>query len=223
MELTRGTQCGSFEPRRFRRSSERGATVFIIMMAMLLLSGLGMWSMQSAALVDQASGFSRLAAQTQYTAEMGATSTTAFLSVPGWASAVYSQGRSAPDTCEATMGAPSGVNRFCKRLLLSDLSSATQKEAAQNVVDLGNSTAPGSFGPYSGTHAAALEGDFSVEITEPEPAIVPGTDLSQPIYFRATVTSVGRMRPTAGAVCSAAENSVAGQISLRAHTILGPI
>ena len=65
-------------PNRFRkRRDQRGAAVFVVALAIVLLSGLGAWAMQTARLVDQASGYGRSALQTQYVAELGATAGTA--------------------------------------------------------------------------------------------------------------------------------------------------
>ena len=45
------------------RSHERGVTVFVVMLAIVMLTGAGTWSMYSAGLTDQASGYARASAQ----------------------------------------------------------------------------------------------------------------------------------------------------------------
>lgn len=199
-----------------RRARRRGAATFIVLLAVLLLSGLGVWAMQMSSLVDQASGYSRMALQTQYTAELGIHASTAVLSVPGWAEGYYKAGVLG-EKCESTLGQTG--TPFCKSIYMEDLNFSTQAQSTKNVLDAG------SMGPFTGTDPSALEGRFVVEMTEPQQAIVPGQELSNSGYYRVTLTSRGEVRPAvaSGAACAAVENSVAGRIGMRAHSIIGPI
>ena len=54
-----------------RRSEERGAALFVVVLVLTLLTAVGLFAAQSATLVDQASGYSRQASQTSYLAEYG--------------------------------------------------------------------------------------------------------------------------------------------------------
>lgn len=210
--------------RNEKRRRERGAAVFIVMMAIVLLTGLGMWTMYSAGLVDQASGYARASRQTQYAAELGLQSATAYLSIPGFAEANYRLGLRAPDPCESN----GGVVGFCKSIWDEEINDVTQGQLGVNVMD--NIGAQGSFGPWTGAvpggvaQAGALEGDFRVEMTDPINALVSGNSATASNYYRVTLSSYGQVRPHAGgAICSASENSAAGSLAVRAHAIIGPI
>lgn len=213
--------------RRRARAQERGAAVFIVMFAIVLLSGLGIWSMQTASLVDQASGYSRAAMQTQYTAELGVQAGTAYLSVPGWASANYRSALAKPDSCNATLALSLRLSRnpFCKSIHMKEISTITSRpeQGQRPILDNGEQ---GSLGPTISSAANSLEGDFVLEMTDPEPAIVPGTNLARPLYYRVTLTSQGYVRPGTGnkTICETPiQNSAAGRLGMRAHAIIGPI
>ena len=220
MELTRSvieaSGAPSFVALSRRRVRRRGAATFIVLFAVLLLSGLGIWAMQMSSLVDQASGYSRMALQTQYTAELGIHASTSVLSVPGWAEGYYKAGM-VGEPCESTRGQTG--TPFCKSIYMEDLNFSTQAQATKNILDAG------SMGPFTGSDPSALEGRFVVEMTEPQQAIVPGQELSNSGYYRVTLTSRGEVRPTATDACTGAgaQNSVAGRIGMRAHSIIGPI
>jgi len=207
-------------PKRFRkRRDQRGAAVFVVALAIVLLSGLGAWAMQTARLVDQASGYGRSALQTQYVAELGVTAGTAFLSIPGWGATQYNAGRSRPDPCEATRGQI--ANRFCRNIQMSEINAAT----IAPLLDAGTATLPGSLGSFNAGDGA-VQGVFNLEMTDPERAIVPGSDISKSQYYRVTLTSRGQVRPAPTAAtdaCLVGPNSMAGRIGLRAHTVVGPI
>lgn len=209
--------------RALARKRERGAVVFVVTMAILLLSALGVWSMHAAGLVSRASGFGRAAAQTQFMAEMGVMSATGYLNLPGMADANVQLGRKA-DTCESVR-----PGEFCKSILLEDVNLEIDDLTGNSLTDL---AAEGSFGPY----ANELQGDFRVEVTEPNRAYLPGQSLddSTLLYYRVVLTSYGLLRPYAGVIengniCAAdsvefdAENSTAGRLGMRAHAIIGPV
>jgi len=210
-----------------QRAQERGAAVFVVMMAILLLSGMGMWAMHSASLVDRASGYERASLQAQYVAELGLVSASTYLSIPGMAATNYRLGEKAyastgGDACESI---PASSRRtFCKSLWLSDIDDASTE-------DLLADAAQGSLSPFENE----VQGDFTVEVTSPRRAIVPGSPLNEDSPYRlVTLTSYGTVRPhteapvagnlcKAGSVSSSAQNSAAGRIAVRAHAIIGPI
>jgi len=215
---------------RARHASERGAAVFIVMMAILLLSGIGVWSMHSASLVDRASGYERMSLQAQYVSELGLTAASSYLSLPSMASVNFNLGEKAygtgGDACESTKSSPTAT--FCKSLWLTDIENVTRNATTQYLtVD----AAGGSFGPL----ANEVQGDFTVEMTSPRRAIVPGSSLSSESPYRlVTLTSYGTVRPHTGSavagnlcaassVSSAPQNASAGRIAVRSHAIIGPI
>lgn len=225
-----------------RRKSERGAALFVVVMAIMLLTGLGVWTMRSAALVDQASGFARAAAQGQSLAELGALAITAQLSVPGeaWLHDEIARG-STPvrDQCVmAGAGGPPVVpapppaycrvfedtvsNQFTTNVNPSPLNPGTGRP----VVD----QAPGgSFGPLASPDPlfSMIEGRFWVEMTDGHSANVAGNQAGISGYRRVVLTSFGLLRPrpaAAGApICSLGENSSATQAGIRAHALIGPV
>jgi Tfp pilus assembly protein PilX len=210
-------------------SAQRGAAVFVVMMAILLLSGMGMWAMRSASLVDRASGYERASLQAQYVSELGLVATSSYLSLPNMAAVNFrlgERGYSSGDRCESIpTGMPTGVTSFCKSLWQKDIENNTITTLASD------STAEGSFSPF----ANEVQGDFTVEMTSPRRAIVPGSPLTEDSPYRlVTLTSYGTVRPhtgnavngnlcTASATSSAPENSAAGRIAVRSHAIIGPV
>jgi hypothetical protein len=213
----------------FPKARQRGAAVFVVMMAILLLSGMGMWSMHSASLVDRAAGYERASLQAQYVSELGLLSASSYLSLPSMASINYRLGErayTAGDKCESIpTNMPVGVTSFCKSLWQKDIEVSTITSVTTD------STAQGSFSPF----ASELQGDFTVEMTSPRRAFVPGAPLDETSPYRlVTLTSYGTVRPHTlsavnGNLCavsstsSTAQNSAAGRIAVRSHAIIGPI
>jgi len=196
------------------------------MMAILLLSGIGVWSMHSASLVDRASGYERMSLQAQYVSELGLMAASSYLSLPSMAQVNFTLGEKAygsgGDVCESTLQAPTAT--FCRSLWPSDIEIVTEEPLTVDA-------AVGSFGPL----ANEVQGDFTVEMTSPRRAILPGSPLSTTSPYRlVTLTSYGTIRPhtksavagdlcTADSTASSAENSAAGRIAVRSHAIIGPI
>jgi len=196
------------------------------MMAILLLSGMGMWSMHSASLVDRAAGYERASLQAQYVSELGLLSASSYLSLPSMASINYRLGErayTAGDRCESIpTSAPAS---FCKSLWPTDIENSAITTLAADT------TTESSFSPF----ARELQGDFTVEMTSPRRAIVPGSPLSDDSPYRlVTLTSYGTVRPhtlnavngnlcAVGGTDSTAQNSAAGRIAVRSHAIIGPI
>jgi|GEM_PF-1817007 len=216
------------------QTGQRGAAVFVVMMAILLLSGMGMWAMHAASLVDRASGYERTALQAQYVSEMGLTAASAYLSLPSMASVNFKLGQRAyssglGDKCESI---PSTITTgFCRSVWPKDINIATAAASGGALMNDGLGVTRGSFSPF----ANEMQGDFTVEMTSPRRAIVPGSPLSEDSPYRlVTLTSYGTVRPhTLAAVgdnlCGAtaspstAQNAAAGRIAVRSHVIIGPI
>jgi hypothetical protein len=211
---------GSFRGRRNRR----GAAVFVVMMAIILLTGVGMWAVHLAGLTDAASGYARAAAQAQYTGELGIVAGSGYLSIPGFADANYAVAVATPDDCWS-VSQTATPGEFCKAMPMTDIDTAIAAETlnfgsvSYNLMDLG--AAQGSLGPVAGV----LDGNFILEMSEPRPAVVEGMDVGQLKYQTVTLTSYGIVRPQNGAFCTGAqgENAVATQVGMRARMILGPL
>jgi hypothetical protein len=224
---------------RPKRTSERGAALFVVVMAIMLVTGLGVWSMRSAALVDQASGFARAASQGQYLAEFGIIAATAQLSVPNeaWIHDEIARGATpVRDQCAMatapTGGAPS-VLPYCRvfedtvinQFTTNAIPSATNPGTGRPVLD---QTPAGSFGPIEGPVAgeSLIEGRFWVEMTDGQSVNVAGSQVGVSGYRRVVLTSFGLLRPrpaAGGTICSAGENASAVQAAVRAHALIGPV
>jgi len=215
-----------------RRSSERGITVFVVMLAIVMLTGAGTWAMYSAGLTDQASGYARASAQALYTAELGLLAGSAYLSVPGYADsnfevATKSLATGPRDACISA----SDTTDFCKSISMSNLDSTFATETTANggvaysLMD--QASAQGSLSPFDPTDAAFIEGDFLLEMTEPRPVTLPGEATQAGLYQRVTLTAFGRVRPALGSssFCtgSRANNAAATMMGMRAHMVVGPL
>ncbi|HSC88089.1 MAG TPA: hypothetical protein VLC09_12490 [Polyangiaceae bacterium] len=203
------------------RREQRGAAVFVVTLAIVLLSGLGLWAIQWAASVDQASGYARVSRQTQFVAEVGLVAGTTFLSTPGWGATQYNLAKTRPDPCAST----GGITRFCRSIILDDLDKQTQASTSKNLIDPGSSSAVGSLGSKTGD-ANEVQGRFILEMTDPQPAIVAGSDISKAQYYRVTLTSHAEVLPRIGTgtgLCDTSTNSVSSRTAMRAHTVIGPI
>jgi hypothetical protein len=114
--------------RRRRQARERGAAIFVVVLALTLLTGVGIWSMRSAALVDQASGHARAAMQGQYLAEMGLITASTLLAIPGYARKADSIAlgkdplRPTPDACRGTV-----ATSYCKVWEVQDIQDRPER------------------------------------------------------------------------------------------------
>lgn len=198
------------------------------MTATMLLTAAGVLAMHFSGLAVQASGYSRAAAQTLYTAELGLLSTSAYMAIPGFAAANFAAAQNSP-TRDACLSSPD-VTTFCKNIGMSNLDqtiSARTLDFGGTAYTLLDQTAAGSLGPYAASDAAGLQGDFFVEMSEPRPAAIPGEDAAAGQYQQVTLTSFGVVRPGAGAgaICAGANanNAAATLLGARAHMIIGPL
>ncbi len=197
-----------------RRSQERGAALFVVVLVLTLLTAVGLFAAQSATLVDQASGYSRQASQTSYLAEYGTLLATSELG-SGAASAYRSRMIAAADTCRANQGIDASVigRPPCLVFYLKDFNAL-----------MGSGTIDSAALPN-------LTPDFAIEVTDPGTTGAPiaGTDLSGTGtafgYMKVTVTSISQMRPGTGgsAMCDEKVSPVTAQQMMRAHLIVGPV
>ncbi len=219
-EMKRAQRTGLGRP----RGDERGITVFVVMMTIVLLTGAGTWATYSAGLTNQASGYARAAAQAMYTSELGVVSASGYLGTPGigvthYEQALRDQARNEPDACFSAIDPKTDDADvpFCKSIPMNKL------DAALALPLLDQSSAQGSLSPFAPTDVAGVEGDFVVEMTEPRPTTVPGENLGS--YQRVTLTSYGFIRPAgSGSICGSLQNNAtATMMGIRAHMIIGPI
>jgi hypothetical protein len=209
------------------RSRERGAAVFIVMLAITLLTGLGIWAARSASLVDTASGYSRQALQTQYVADLGIETTTAFLA-NGAADQFVTKAEREGLVCPQNQGV---TNAFCYPFdpvtIHGGLATGTPPLAAPATTVAGES----SLGPYAANPASEVVGDFIVEMTDKGPAgPLPGAeqdDVNSNIrQASVTLTAIATVRPkrtAAAGQCDPLAAAVAGRQTLRATAIVAPL
>jgi hypothetical protein len=194
-----------------RKQAERGAALFVVVLVLTLLTAVGLFAAQSATLVDQASGYSRQAAQTAYLAEYGVVASAAELG-SGAAGAYRQRMLNPTDGCRMNLG----------------ISEAGVGAPPCLVFHLSDFVAP-SGEPMLDTSLMSLTPDLVVEVTDPGPtgAPVAGTDVSGLSnsfgYMKVTATTVAQIRPAGAAQCVESTAIVAAQQMMRAHLVVGPV
>ncbi len=210
------------------RSRERGAAVFVVVMAVTLLGAVGLFAAHSATLVDQAAGYNRLARQTQQIAEYGTIATAADFG-SGAASTYLSSAQSDPKNCIANKDRTTPSP--CFRRTYKDISDQTQAASKESLLSDQSGDVPDVIGVSSGA-GDGITGSFFTEITDIGDAglSVPGVnkgDPKAPSYRRVTATTVAQLRPAGAVDCAAdtngAASSLTGQQAMRAHLIVGPM
>lgn len=210
------------------RRQQRGAALFVVVLAIVLITAIGIFSARAAGLVDVASGYNRQSVQTQFMADYGARSTAAELGTGTGGTYVRSMtgvaGNPVP-TCRANADLdtllPPGTVIPCWKLRMTQV----QETFGVNAVEATTPTAAGSLGPPDDAENQ-LVANYEVEMTEPGLAGAPlagfnagGTDHT----FRPTqiaLTSRGVIRPWTNpgdANCNIESTRSAGVSFLRAH------
>ncbi len=206
-----------------RHRTERGAAVFIVVMVIALLTGIGIYAARSASLVDVAAGYNRQALQAQHVSEFGALLAIAEAGTPA-ISEYIRLGTAGSSQCRMNRNISASVNAhpFCFKLHRAELESRLVNTDLFEPPSDGN---PGSLGMH-----ADLQGNFAVELTDIGPAGAPvqGTEqggLSQGFtYYQVALTSIGQVVPSSNlAACTEKAASLAGQQMMRAHVVVGPI
>jgi hypothetical protein len=211
------TRCSSLA----RRAPERGAAVFVVVMAITLLTAVGLFAAHSATLVDQAAGYARMARQTQYLGEYGVLAAGAELAAGGadrYVRELEASAGSATVVCPAN-GGLTGVP--CFKWFTSTLEARTLADTGSKLLEpvAGDGT-PGSFGKGSAV------GEFMVQITELGPVSRPiaGTDIGGQDgygYRKVTATTTAQIRSSAAA-CAGDVATTIGQQTMRAQLLIGP-
>lgn len=203
------------------RRRERGAAVFVVVMAITLLTAVGLFAAHSATLVDQASGHARLARQTVSLAEYGTLAAAAELG-SGAADAYVAELSARTEQCRANVGRLT-ENPPCYKLFLDQLDGRTRALADAALLEpKGSDGTPGSLGTSD-----ALVGDFVVELTDPGPTGRPvaGTDAGGTgtafRYLKVTATTTAQVRT--GNACTEGVASMTSEQSLRAQLLIGPL
>ena len=206
-----------------RRASRRGVTVFVVVLVLVMLTGLGMFAARSASLATSASGYERQMTQTHYIAEYALLATAAELST-GRLDSYINQIKQVPDPAGCTAQA-NVKNKTCYRFGYSDLESRLPAPSKFLVpYDAGNKT-PSSLGQ------ADLDANFIIEMTDfgPGPPVA-GMDQSTSgaakfVFKDVTLTITGEVRPRPAdpTLVDTRYATSASFESTRAHLLLGPV
>ena len=206
-----------------RRSNERGATIFVVVLAITLLTGIGLFTVHSSSLLARAAGNQREATQTAYLSELGALAT---LSVIGAAPQAYMNLADAKkEDCRATLGVNASLYGVQKCVQMPSSRITTQTGGALWLSD--------SFGVAKDASGAyPLGGAFDTETSDIEdtgervPGMV-GTRDSIAGHFtfkQAKITATATLQPaTAANACVENVMQIAGQHQTRAHVRIGPV
>jgi len=211
------------------RSGERGAAMFVVLMVILILSGIGTFALSNARYEVQASGFTRMRYVSQEISQFGGVAAmNEVATAPG---AYVMRMRTAALTgekCTANAGMPLTPPPPCFHLYLQDIENRTGMTSEKIFRPSSPSTGvPGSLG------LSALTGGFFVELTEPLDVIrpVPGAPIDgspgTPKFLDVTITSTGIVYQDEnlnGVVdWTGGEGQAAVFTSGRGHVLMGPI
>jgi hypothetical protein len=209
----------SFQVRRARE--ERGAAVFVVIMAITILTAVGLFAAHSATLVDEAAGYNRLARQTQQLAELGTVTAAAELSA-GAADEYRRIMMSGKQTCVANAGV---AGKPCYHFDYATLNAKTKTLANESLSKDPTGTVENVIA------RGDVRGDFIVELTDPgQPGPVPGMGDDQ-VYIQVVGTTTAYVRPVGVPACSdssvtetgTGNASVTAMQSMRAHLLIGPV
>jgi hypothetical protein len=201
------------------RGAERGTALFVVVLVITLLTGVGIYAVHTSALVDRAAGQSNQAAQAAYASELSTLVAVAHLStIEGGVRA--KEAERALDECAGN----DGINLLevrkpaCLKLNQSDLTSQTGAPVMDSdSLSAGDAEAPLSF-------RYEIEGTDMSSPNRP----MPGMDLgaNAKLGFRKfALTSMTHVFPDGGGanVCAGGVAPITGQHQIRAHLIVGPI
>lgn len=216
-----------------RRRRQRGAAVFIVVMVIALLTAIGVFSIRTATLVDQAAGFERQGLQTQYLTEYAGRAVATELG-DGAARAYLDRIVAGTDQCQvndSVVQLDPAKPVPCYKIFLTEIDQRVNANVGTNVLEAQTASNAGSLGGPTSVTATALAGAFVVEMTEPYESI-PNAGSEQASNasssFRdvqVTLTAFGQVRPVgAGSTdpwCAESAASTAASVSaLRAHITL---
>jgi hypothetical protein len=216
--------------RRRSRSRERGAAMFIVLMVIMILSGIGTFALSNARYEMQASGFTRQRYVSQQIAELGALA--AMHEVSTAPAAYVMRMRSSATTgerCRANDGLAVMPPPPCFHLYLLDIELRTQTntDAERRIFRRPTSSLPGSLG------TTTMNAGFMVELTDPLQVIrpIPGAPIdgsaATPKFLDLTMTSTGVVfsDDNGNGVIDWAlgEGQSAVFTSGRGHVVMGPI
>ncbi|MEJ7731677.1 MAG: hypothetical protein WKG00_21005 [Polyangiaceae bacterium] len=235
--MTRRLDWTAAQAARTARARQRGAAVFIVVLVITMLTGVGLFAVRSAILSTTVSGYSRQMSQTHFITDYAMLAAAAELSTNRRDAYVEDMKKS--DNCVTVLDCKcKGVirtgnttslvsNHTCYLFGPQDLQQQLTKETSSAVfltpTDVSDPANPvaGSLGHGN------LEAGFLVEMTDLAPASPPvaGLDLTsagaaQVQFMSVTMHATGQVRPP-GSVTE--QRSAASIETSRAHLIVGPL
>jgi hypothetical protein len=214
-----------------KRRDERGAAIFVVVMVLTMLTGVGVFAMRAASLAEAASGYDRQNTQNHYVGEYGLYGAVAELSSPR-RNVYYDRLKAGKEKCLATKGLTSTTGIIaCAPIETGEIQAAVTASFSGRplfepaTMTTAGKVTPGSLGP------GGLDGDFRVELSDPGPVGLPVAGAQQNVqsgtvwrYQQVTLTSVGQVRPAGNpGVCIPTAAGVAGNETGRAFVVIGPI
>jgi hypothetical protein len=212
---------------RVGRSDERGATMFIVLMVLMILSAIGTFALSTARYEVRTSGYRRQRAQAQLAANYGGFAAQMSMD-PSKAAWFVQQLTASGEPCQMNLGAGPCYHIYATDVeRIAGLSASSEKVFV--VPGTTSGQAEGSFG------LDALNGGFRVELTEPADLMRPvagwsaGGDQSTVKFVDLTVTSMGVVFPdgidgaSPNGIVDANERAGASYANVRGHVVLGPL
>ncbi|MCC6903378.1 MAG: hypothetical protein IT377_30675 [Polyangiaceae bacterium] len=212
--------------------------MFVVVLAITLLTAIGVFALRNASLVEQAAGYDRQASQTLYLTEYAARSVAA--EVGSGAGRTYiDKVATGTDTCyankqlDANALDPNISYLPCYKLFYADIGQRVDKQFSnQKLLDQQSNAAPGSLGPQLDNSGVMkpMEGVFVVEMTDPaESTPTAGSALGgnnpantfRDVQLTFTAFAQIRQFDPGGAWCSNESLSTSASVtSLRSHVTL---
>jgi hypothetical protein len=193
-----------------RGPSERGATLFVVVLAITLLTGVGLYTVHSSSLSARAAGSGREALQAGRVTEIHAIAALTKLRRESGSTLeqYFKTNPTLQDVCEMNSGL-SGTP-FCRKIPLADLApiSGAPMLASDSL---------GPLGTVSGGARMELTDVYGAPV--PVPGAAPNTG-----YYQGTLTIIGRLDPAGlGGACIENQMQVSAQHIIRMQLMLGPV
>ena len=211
-----------------RARAQRGAAVFIVVLVITMLTGIGVFAVRSSILATTASGYDRQMIQTHYITEYAVLAAASELSTDRRDAYVRRMTKldDCPNftdcKCKSIKGASALIsNSTCYIFGYGDLEA--QLGTSNKFVTPTDNSDPSNKIPGSLGHGD-LSADFRVEMTDLAPADRPiaGHDPNNQAvalqFVSVTLNAVGHVRPGGGS-----DKAAASMEQARAHLIVGPL
>ena len=203
---------------RHRNAGERGATLFVVVLVITLLTGIGLFTVHSSALLARAAGNERQALQTTYLAELG--TLTALSAIGSDPQAYIDLANEKKEDCRSTLGVDTAIYGVQKCIELPDNKMAPPTGATLWASD--------SFGTakdvQTGTYATTGKLDTETSDIEDTREIIPGFPPDKYTFMKAKITTTATLQPVeAATACVENVMQTAGQHMTRAHVKIGPV